>query len=71
MLKYKIDVLTALKNAGYTTYRLNKENIFGNSTIQKFRNGDIVSADNLNKLCKLLNCQPADILEYVEEDNNQ
>ncbi len=71
MLKYKIDVLTALKDAGYTTYRLSKENIFGSGTIQKFRNGEIVSADNLDKLCKLLNCQPADILEYVEEDNNQ
>ena len=69
MLKYKIDVLTALKNAGYTTYRLSKENIFGNGTIQKFRTGKIVSTENLDKLCKLLKCQPADILEYIEEDN--
>ncbi len=68
MLKYKIDILTALKNAGYTTYRLNKENIFGSGTIQKFRTGKIVSTENLDKLCKLLKCQPADILEYIEED---
>ncbi len=71
MLRYKIDVLTVLKDAGYTTYRLSKENIFGHGTIQKFRNGEIVSAENLDKLCKLLQCQPADILEYVEENNNQ
>lgn len=69
MLKYKIDVLQALKEAGYSAYKLDKSGIFGGSTIQKFRNGEIVSAENLDKLCKLLKCQPADILEYIEEDN--
>ncbi len=65
-IKYKIDVLAALKNAGYSTYKLRKDKIFGEATMQKFRNGEIVNADNLALICKLLNCQPGDILEYSE-----
>ena len=37
---------------------------------QKYRNGEIVTADNLSLLCKLLNCQPGDILEYVPDAEN-
>lgn len=69
-IKYKINVLTALKDAGYSTYRLRQEKIFGERTMQKFRNGEIVNADNLAVVCKLLNCQPGDILEYDEETAN-
>lgn len=66
-IKYKIDVLAELKNAGYSSYRLRQDKIFGERTIQKFRNKEIVSADNLATLCELLNCQPVDILEYEKE----
>ncbi len=66
-IKYKIDVLAALKEAGYSSYKLRQEKIFGERTIQKIRSGEIVTADNLAKLCELQHCQPGDILEYVEE----
>lgn len=66
-IKYKIDVLAALKSAGYTTYRLRKEKILGESTMQQFRSGEIVSTENLSRVCELLGCQPGDILEYVPD----
>lgn len=65
---YKVDILAALKKAGYSTYRLRKEKILSESTIQKFRDGELVTGDNLALLCKLLNCQPGDILEYISEE---
>lgn len=69
-IKYKIDVITALKEAGYSTYRIRKEKIFGEKTMQDFRNNQpVMSADCIEKLCQLLSCQPGDILEYVEEGN--
>ena len=39
-LCYKIDVLAALKERGYSTYRIRKENLLSQSTIQKFRKGE-------------------------------
>lgn len=65
-IRYKIDVLSELKENGFNTNTLRKEKIFGEATIQKFRNGEIVNSHNLEILCKLLNCQPGDIIEYVE-----
>lgn len=67
MLKYKIDILEKLKENGYTTYKLRKDKIIGESQIQKIRNGELASKETLNTICKLLHCQPGDILEYIEE----
>lgn len=66
-IMYKIDVLAELKSKGYSSYRLRREKLFGERIIQKLRQGEIVSADNLAKLCQLLECQPGDILEYKDE----
>lgn len=71
MIKYRIDVLAALKAAGYSTYKLRTKKIMSESTIQKFRDGEIVNIDNLSLLCKLLNCQPGDILEYTDDSDLQ
>lgn len=66
-IKYKIDVLAELKRAGYNTNRLRTEKLLSEGTIQNIREGKVINAANLAKLCKLLNCQPGDILEYEEE----
>lgn len=63
-LKYKLDIISALKVAGYSTYRIRKEGLLSQSTLQKLRNGEGVSWDNIETICELLNCQPGDILEY-------
>lgn len=68
MLKYKIDVLEELKKIGYTSYKLRKDKVMGEAQIQKIRSGEIASKETLNTICKLLDCQPGDIMEYVEDN---
>lgn len=70
-VKYKIDVLSALKAAGYSTYRMRKEKILGESVLQQLRTGELVSWVNIARLCELLNCQPGDLVEYVLDDEPQ
>lgn len=65
---YRIDVMAALKEKGYSSYKLRKEKLLGEATMTDIRKGQIVSLENLTRLCKLLNCQPGDILEYVPEE---
>ena len=68
MIIYKIDILQQLKAAGYSSYRLKKERILADSTLQKLRTGDTrIAVENLNTICTLLRCQPGDVLEWVEE----
>ena len=66
-VKYKVDILGALKENGYTTYKLRKDKLLAENTIQQIRNNELVSWTNIGRLCDLLHCQPGDILEYVPD----
>ena len=66
-LRYKVNVLDALKDAGYTTYKIQKDKILSQGTVQKLRNNEGIGWDNIEKICKLLGCQPGDILEYIDD----
>lgn len=65
-IRYKIDVLEALKAAGFSSYKLRKEKLLGEATIQRLRKDEPVSWENIDTLCRLLDCQPGDIIEYRE-----
>jgi len=66
---YKVDILAALKAAGYNTSRLRKEALLSEGVIQSLRENKYVSLQNISKICELLKCQPADILEYANDSN--
>ncbi len=69
MIKYRIDIIQELKNKGYSTYKIRKEKIFNESQLQQMREDKILAQDALNKVCRLLNCQPGDILEYIPDED--
>lgn len=68
-IKYRIDVLAELKVKGYPTTVLRRDKILGESAIQRLRHKQSVSYTVLARLCKMLDCQPGDILEYVPESS--
>ncbi len=62
-------LFTLLKEKGYTTYTLRKENLISQSALQKMKKCEgSIDTRTLERLCKLLDCQPGDIMEYVKED---
>ena len=67
-LRYRIEPLEALKKKGFTTYSLRQKRLLAETTIQKLRNHKPVGWDNIETLCRLLNCQPGEILEYVPDE---
>lgn len=67
MIQYRIDILAALKEKGYSTYRLRKEKIFGERVVQQLREREPFSWEVMSRLCLLLNCQPGDLLVSVKE----
>lgn len=71
-LVYKIDVLATLKEQGFNTNRLRKEKLLAEGVIQALRGKKPISWINIERLCKLLKCQPNDILQYIEDtDDNE
>ena len=69
----KYDKLFALlKEKGYSSYRLRKEKLISQATLQKLRTGEgIIDTRTLTRLCEMLDCQPGDIMEYIREEDAQ
>ena len=67
MLIYK-DILGQLSAAGFTTFRLRKEKLLSERTIQRIRDGDPINTTTIDAICTLLNCQPDKILEYKKDE---
>lgn len=66
-MQYKMNVLQALKDAGYNTNKIRKEKIMGEAMLQKLREGQMVSWATLETICSLLRLQPGDIIEFVND----
>ncbi len=69
MLTYKIDVIETLKESGYNSTRILKENVLSQSAMQKIRKGEMVGIKTLEQLCKLLDMQPGNIIKYIDDEN--
>lgn len=70
-IRYKIDVLAALKEAGYSSTRIRKEKILGESYLQQIRRGEVVSWSAIDTICGLLGCQVGDIVERVPDSDSE
>lgn len=58
-----------LKEKGYTTYKIRKEGLIGQATLQKMQNGTgSIDTRTIEKICHALGCQPGDIMEYVDDE---
>ncbi len=56
-----------MEEKGIKKYHLRQQGIHA-AVMDKLINGKNVEMSTIDKLCKLLNCQPADILEYVPDE---
>ena len=70
-IKYKIDVLEALKAAGFTTYKIRKTGLINQTALQRIREGKMISWEQLAVICSTLNLQPGDIVEFVQTGQPQ
>ena len=66
-VRFKVDVLAELKKKGFSSYKMRQERLMGEATIQQLRKGELVSWENIGRICAMLDSQPGDILEYAEE----
>jgi len=67
MFVYKIDVLKKLKEKGYNTTILKSKYQIGDSQLTKFRRGEMVGINVLEKICCLLEMQPGSIIKFVPD----
>ena len=68
-IRYKLDILSELRAKGYTQNRIRDEKLIGQATLSQLRHGEIVSWKTIEIICKLLECQPGDLVEYISDEN--
>lgn len=66
-IRYKVDVMAALKEKGYSSTKIREDKLIGQAYLQQIRHGELVSWKTFNTLCTLLDCQPGDLIEFVKE----
>ena len=54
-----------MKEAGISTYRIRKEKIVSEGTLQSMREGRPVPTETIEKLCLLLDCTPNDLMKIT------
>ena len=66
-----LDVMMAKRKIGLTELSKEVDITMANLSILKNNKAKAVRFSTLNAICKALNCQPGDILEYVEDDSDE
>ena len=63
-----LDVMMAKRKKGLTELANEVDITLANLSILKNNKAKAVILSTLDAICNALNCQPGDILEYIEED---
>ena len=71
MIKYKRDILTLLKDHGYSQARISKYSLLSGQTRTNLKAGKMVSLETLNRICIMCRCQPGDLIEVVPTDEEK
>ena len=67
-IQINLDVMMAKRKMGLTELAKEVDITLANLSILKNGKAKAVRLETLNAICKALQCQPGDILEYVEEE---
>ncbi len=67
MIQY-LDILGKLSEAGYSSYRIQKEGLIPSSTLTRIRNQEPINTTTIDTVCRLCECQPGDLMIYRPDD---
>lgn len=68
MIEVNLDVVMAQRKTGLTELAEQVDLTLANLSILKNNKAKAIRFSTLEAICKALNCQPGDILKYVEDE---
>lgn len=70
MIRFKIDIIKALKEKGVSYYTCREgKGEFAQGTLRRLQNNETITTETINRLCRILECDIADLLEYVPDNS--
>lgn len=70
MIMINLDVMMATRKKGLTELAGEVDITLANLSILKNNKAKAVRLSTLNAICKALDCQPGDILQYVDDEED-
>ena len=70
-IRMNLDVMMAKRKIGLTELSKEVDTTMANLSILKNNKAKAVRFTTLEALCKALHCQPGDLIEYVEEEEEK
>ena len=70
-IRINIDVMLAKRKMSVTELSARFGITMANISILKNGKAKAIKLSTLNSICKALNCQPGDIMEYVEDEDDE
>lgn len=67
MIIYK-DMIKKMSDAGYNVSRIRREKLLGQTTLSRIRNGDSITMESLDSICKMTGLPVQELIEYVPDE---
>lgn len=61
-------LFNTMKKKNISSYRLEKLG-FSRATYYSIQKGNSISTNTVNQLCRLLNCNVSEVLEYIDDES--
>ena len=71
MIIIRLDVMLARRKMSVTELSERVGITMANISILKNGKAKAIKVETLNKICQVLDCQPGDLLEYLEDEENE
>lgn len=71
MIIIRLDVMLARRKMSVTELSERVGITMANISILKNGKAKAIKLETLNKICQVLDCQPGDLLEYLEDEENE
>ncbi len=64
-------LLAKFEERGIKSTQIKEKKIMGQATWKKIKEGGNINTSTINDICKLLHCQPGDLMEYIEDEEEE
>lgn len=65
------NIMQLLTQNGWSSYRLRKERLLSEGTMSRLRNGQPITTETIDTICRLCRCQPGDLIRWVPDDQDE
>ena len=61
------DIMQLLARSGWSSYRIRRERVLSEGTMTRIRNGQPITTETIDTICRLCQCQPGDLIRWAPD----